>query len=68
MNTNFAYIVTIVVASFTLVLFLAAFNGYRACVEEVEALMDTQLEKNSNMLLLNAGTTSVVKLPEAQAS
>ena len=68
MNTNFAYLVTIVVASFTLVLFLAAFNGYRACVEEVEALMDTQLEKTSNMLLLNAGTTSVVTLPEAPAS
>jgi two-component system sensor histidine kinase QseC len=63
MNTIRAYLVAMVVASFTLVSFLAALNGYRASIDEAQALMDTQLKNTSDILLLNTGVISMVTLP-----
>ena len=50
MNSIRISLVTMLVAAFALISFLAALNGYRSSVVETEKLMDSQLEHASAIL------------------
>ena len=55
MNSIRISLVTMLVAAFALISFLAALNGYRSSVVETEKLMDSQLE-HANAILQAAGS------------
>jgi two-component system sensor histidine kinase QseC len=50
MNSIRTQLVTMLIAAFTLVTFLAALNGYRSSMAEAESLMDTQLADALSLL------------------
>lgn len=56
MSSIRARLVTMLIAAFTLVTFLASLNGYRSSMEEAEKLMDSQLKNAVNLLSFYAGT------------
>ena len=44
-------LVTMLIAAFTLVSFVAALNGYRASMDKAEALLDAQLQYSAEILI-----------------
>ncbi|MFT5482049.1 MAG: two-component system sensor histidine kinase QseC [Halieaceae bacterium] len=52
MNSIRIYLVSVLLATFSLVTFLAALNGYRSSMAEAETLMDRQLADSSYLLSL----------------
>jgi len=58
MNSIRATLVTMLIAAFTLVTFLAALNGYLSSMSEAEKLMDNQLRHAGALLLAGGGANS----------
>lgn len=67
MNSIRISLVTMLVAAFTLISFLAALNAYRSSVAETEKLLDSQLE-HASAILLAAGSLGATSGKPAEES